>query len=90
MLTDLVMPVMGGRELVRRMAASRPDLPVVWMSGNPRDASLAADAGVRHPFLQKPVSREALLRAVRAALERSGRTGAGPEGVAAEDRLSPR
>src|SRR6185437_9578758 len=29
-LTDLVMPVMGGRELVRRIAATRPDLPVVW------------------------------------------------------------
>ena len=81
-LTDLVMPVMGGRELVRRIAATRSDLPVVWMSGNPRDAALAADAGVRHPFLQKPVSHEALLRAVRAALERSGPTGAGAPGAA--------
>ncbi len=34
LLTDLRMPRLDGVELIRRLRASRPDLPVVIMSGN--------------------------------------------------------
>jgi CheY-like chemotaxis protein len=33
-LSDVVMPVMGGAELAKRLAERWPSLPVVWMSGS--------------------------------------------------------
>ena len=39
-LTDVIMPELGGRELVERIAADYPGLPVIWMSGYPRDAAV--------------------------------------------------
>jgi len=70
MITDVVMPQMGGPELVRRMAALRPDMGVLYMSG------YTDDAIVRHglmderlEFLQKPFSADALARKVRKAIE---------------------
>ena len=34
-LSDVVMPVMGGRELGERLTREHPALPVIWMSGYP-------------------------------------------------------
>jgi two-component system, cell cycle sensor histidine kinase and response regulator CckA len=70
-LSDVVMPVMGGRELRERLAAIRPGLTVVWMSGYPQDAALAED-GARNGqlFLQKPVPGDLLMETVRRGLER--------------------
>jgi CheY-like chemotaxis protein len=52
---DIVMPVMGGKELGTRLAAERPDLPLIWMSGHPSDDTLpAGSAGAGRPFLTKP------------------------------------
>jgi PAS domain S-box-containing protein len=72
-LTDVVMPRLGGRELVERLAAEYPDLPVIWMSGYPRDTAFGdgAPAGA-HPFLQKPISQDVLVRTVAAVLGRRG------------------
>jgi two-component system cell cycle sensor histidine kinase/response regulator CckA len=70
MISDVVMPHLGGRELARRMQALRPAMPVLFMSG------YADDAVVRHgvldaefPFLQKPFSPSALARKVREVLD---------------------
>jgi PAS domain S-box-containing protein len=72
-LSDLVMPVMGGRELANRLRSEYPELPLVWMSGHPKDAaplsSSAASAGL---FLQKPVAPDMLVQTVARALERRG------------------
>jgi FixJ family two-component response regulator len=70
-LTDVVMPELGGRELVERLAADYPGLPVIWMSGHPHDAAFAdgGPAGA-HPFLQKPMSVDLLVRTVEGLLAR--------------------
>ena len=72
-LTDVVMPQLGGRELVERLAAEHPDLPVIWMSGYPRDAAFTdgGPAGA-HPFLQKPIPQDVLIRTVEEVLVRRG------------------
>jgi two-component system cell cycle sensor histidine kinase/response regulator CckA len=61
MLTDLVMQEMSGRELAERLAALRPDMRVVYMSGY-TDAEIMY-RGMLGPgvaTLQKPVTSEAL------------------------------
>ena len=68
LLTDVVMPGMNGRELARRVAALRPGLPVLFVSGY--DDSLA-DGGVSvEPFLAKPFSPAVLAARVRELLQR--------------------
>ncbi len=62
-ISDVVMPVMGGAELGRIMARRFPDLPLILISGFPLDASFTA--AERPPmFLPKPVRIEELLSAV--------------------------
>ncbi len=68
-LTDLVMPEMGGRELARGLNACWPDIKIVFMSGYTEDA--ASRSSVLAPgayFLEKPFTPETLTRKVREAL----------------------
>jgi CheY-like chemotaxis protein len=70
LLTDVVMPLRGGRELAERLRRLRPDLRVLSMSGYTQDT--VASRGVLEPgirLLRRPVSPEALTRAVREALD---------------------
>ena len=70
MLTDVVMPLMNGRALAEKIRREVPDLPVIFMSGYTDDDSLRrAVVSDEVKFLQKPVSRATLLRAVRAVLD---------------------
>ena len=68
-LTDVIMPKMGGGELAERLLSIRPDLQLVFMSGYPdaQLSGLAAQPGRR--FLRKPLTPDALSRAVREALD---------------------
>jgi len=59
-LTDLELPDMSGYDLIRRLRARWPDLPVALMSGKPQD-QVAADASPRIPFLLKPYDFEQLM-----------------------------
>jgi two-component system cell cycle sensor histidine kinase/response regulator CckA len=70
-LTDVIMPELGGRELVERLAADYAGLPVIWMSGYPRDATVG-DGGSSgaQPFLQKPIPPDVLIQAVEDVLSR--------------------
>jgi len=69
LVTDVVMPGMGGPELARRLAQQRSTLRVLFCSGYTDDASVRE--GVREAgtaFLQKPFSPEELIRKVREVL----------------------
>jgi CheY-like chemotaxis protein len=52
LLTDMEMPRMGGLELAETIAAERPGIKVLIMSGDLRDREQASMNGL--PFLQKP------------------------------------
>jgi two-component system cell cycle sensor histidine kinase/response regulator CckA len=70
MITDVVMPQMGGRELGERLSSSRPGMRVLYMSG------YTDDAIVRHglmderlEFIEKPFTADGLARKVRMVLD---------------------
>jgi two-component system cell cycle sensor histidine kinase/response regulator CckA len=70
-VSDVSMPTMPGRELARRLAEIRPDLPVLFISGYPGADVVRRgllDAG--RPFIQKPFTPEALAEKVRELLRR--------------------
>lgn len=70
-VTDLRMPGMDGRQLVERLSAVDPNLPVVMMTGH-GDIDEAVDAMKRgaYDFLTKPFAPERLIETVRRALEK--------------------
>jgi two-component system, cell cycle sensor histidine kinase and response regulator CckA len=70
LVSDVVMPCMGGRELANRLTAIRPGLKVPFLSGHTDDAVvrhgiLAADVA----FLQKPFTPASLAAKVRDVIE---------------------
>jgi PAS domain S-box-containing protein len=70
-LTDVVMPDMGGVELVERLLELWPGLRVVYMSGYAHGDKLGPGSqGVDQSFLQKPFSTESLTLKVREVLDR--------------------
>ncbi len=71
LVTDVVMPGMGGRELAELLTVDRPGVHVLYMSGYTE--RVLGGSGLPKgevAFLAKPFSGEALGAAVRAALER--------------------
>jgi CheY-like chemotaxis protein len=70
LLTDVIMPRMGGPELAKRLVDVQPNIKVLYMSGY-------TDRGVVHhgvldpeaSFLQKPVAMEVVARRVREVLD---------------------
>src|SRR5437867_6042182 len=69
LLTDIVMPGVGGRALAAQFTARRPGTRVPFMSGYP-DAAIGRHQMLERglAFLQKPFSAEALARKVREVL----------------------
>ena len=71
LILDVRMPGMTGPELRDLMSARNIPLPVIFLTGH-GDVPMSVDAMKKGAvdFLQKPVSDEALLQAIRRALER--------------------
>jgi two-component system cell cycle sensor histidine kinase/response regulator CckA len=68
LVTDVVMPEMGGGELVERLTALRPDLKILYISGYTNDEVLRRGVQGDTSFLHKPFTSEGLMRAVRGVL----------------------
>jgi two-component system, cell cycle sensor histidine kinase and response regulator CckA len=71
-LTDLVMPRMGGVELARELGRIRPELPIAFMTGY-ADVESIQQLEMRephYPVLNKPFTIEDLVTTVCRALER--------------------
>ena len=70
LVTDMVMPQMGGRELAERLRAIRPELRVLFMSGYTDD--IVVRRGISRAtsaFIQKPFAVSAFTRKVRETLD---------------------
>jgi two-component system cell cycle sensor histidine kinase/response regulator CckA len=70
LLSDVVMPRMGGPELAQALLAQRPDVKVLYMSGytdHPMVRRGVVNAGVA--FLQKPFTPTVLVSRIREVLE---------------------
>jgi two-component system, cell cycle sensor histidine kinase and response regulator CckA len=67
-LTDVIMPNMGGEELARHAAAARPDLRVIFMSGHTNNP--VVKNGDSPSFLAKPFTFAAVLEKVAQVLEK--------------------
>jgi PAS domain S-box-containing protein len=69
-VTDLVMPEMGGKELAERLRAHRPALKVLFMSGYTEKAIAAGGVMPPHTgFVEKPFTVEQLMRRLREILD---------------------
>jgi CheY-like chemotaxis protein len=69
LLTDVIMPLMSGRELVEQIKSLRKDIRIVYMSGYTDDVlAYRGDLGSDINFLQKPFAPETLAKKVREAL----------------------
>ena len=67
-ITDLMMPVMGGDVLMNRLAVHHPNIPVLVMSGHAEDDSKANVRNLSGRLLKKPFGPPQLLAKVREAL----------------------
>jgi CheY-like chemotaxis protein len=75
-LLDVVMPNLGGRAVLERIRAIKPDVPVLFTTGYSVDAihkDFVLDSGLS--LIQKPYDREELLGRVRRTLDGDGRDG---------------
>ncbi len=69
LISDVIMPEMGGRQVAASLHASRPNLKVLYISGYTNDAVVRH--GIMHDevaFLQKPFTPHSLARKVREVL----------------------
>jgi CheY-like chemotaxis protein len=70
LLTDMIMPGMGGQELSKRLLRLRPGTRVVYMSGYSENANIhhgVIEEG--SDFIEKPFSPEVLTRRIREVLD---------------------
>jgi len=71
LILDVRMPGMDGMELHRRLIEDRWEMPVIFITAHGSATEMRAQA-LRNgavAFLDKPLSEEALLTAIRAALD---------------------
>jgi two-component system cell cycle sensor histidine kinase/response regulator CckA len=95
LLTDVIMPRMGGPELARGALALRPDLRVLFMSGYTKDPGFPArELGAGASFIQKPFELQAFAAKINEVLgldvgvkeSQPGSSAPGSAGALAETR----
>jgi PAS domain S-box-containing protein len=69
LLTDMVMPEMGGRELAERIQKGRPEIQILFMSGYPANEQGDAEPLNEDNFVAKPMTPNELGRRVRRVLD---------------------
>jgi len=70
LLTDLIMPLMSGRELAEKLTERRPDIGVLFMSGYSDDEQIHQTIETtRTAFLQKPFLIADLQQQIRSVLD---------------------
>jgi len=70
LISDMVMPGMGGREVASRLRTSRPALKVLYMSGYSENASSKADALEKwESYIEKPFGLKEMANKVRKVLD---------------------
>ncbi|HXX67492.1 MAG TPA: response regulator [Polyangiaceae bacterium] len=74
LITDLVLPRVGGIELAEELQSSRPEMRILFISGSTEDASIHGVHGTGLPFVQKPLTPELLATKVRQELDRTADT----------------
>jgi len=68
-VTDVVMPRIGGPELAMRLRSRRPGLRVLFTSGYTEDTLVLQELDPSQAFLQKPYMPASLTERVRALLD---------------------
>lgn len=68
-LTDLVMPLLGGRELADRLKAMDLDVPVLYMSGYSGEVESESERIDSAVYVQKPVAPMRLIGRIRTLLD---------------------
>src|ERR1700746_203023 len=75
LVLDISLPGLNGLDLQKQIAAERPDIPIIFITGYgdfPKTVQAMKAGAVE--FLTKPFSDEVLLSAIRQAVERSEAT----------------
>jgi CheY-like chemotaxis protein len=72
LLTDVIMPGLGGAELAVELRRSRPDLPILYMSGYAFEALDLEELGDGECYLPKPFTSDVLLKEIGRMLVASG------------------
>ena len=71
-ISDVVMPQMGGRAVAEKLRAARPGIPVLFISGYTENTMMRGGTlGESEAFLQKPFTPVSLARRVREVLDRA-------------------
>ncbi|HEY4218138.1 MAG TPA: response regulator [Gemmatimonadaceae bacterium] len=76
-VTDVVMPEMGGRELAQHLRRRRPDLPILYITGYTDDARMLGELySTEARLLEKPFTASALEMAVEEVVDGTRRSAA--------------
>lgn len=76
-MTDLTMPILGGKELIERLrsAPSTASIPIVVVSGNYDSARALHASGLVEAVVEKPFDPAALTECIRAIAGSGSRSG---------------
>ena len=69
LLTDMVMPRLGGLDLAQKLSEQFPKMPILLMSGYPEQHAIASKSGLEFSFLRKPFATGELISKVGCLLQ---------------------